>query len=244
MQTMIGVMGSVAGFTVHASEIAFELGQAIARQQCTLVTGACPGLPYDAVRGAKEAGGLTVGISPGHNYAEHTLKYISPTEGFDVIIYTGSGLMGREITGIRSCDIVVLVGGRSGTLGEFAIAYDEGKLIGVLTGTGGIADHIPALVEVIAKDTGAQIIYDDDPWLLISKLVEIYKSRFTNCQLEVALTEANNCRINASASAEELAHAITIMEQEIQTIQANISEQRQRLSVYRDLAVLGPVEKG
>src|SRR5438093_12370710 len=42
--------------------------------------------------------------------------------------------MGREITNIRSCDIVVIVGGRIGTLGEFAIAYDEGRLIGVLTG--------------------------------------------------------------------------------------------------------------
>src|SRR5207244_9938763 len=55
-------------------------------------------------------------------------------DGFDVLIYTGSGLMGREITNIRSCDIVVIVGGRIGTLGEFAIAYDEGRLIGVLTG--------------------------------------------------------------------------------------------------------------
>ena len=51
-----------------------------------------------------------------------------------MLIYTGSGLMGREITDIRSCDIVVIVGGRIGTLGEFAIAYDEGRLIGVLTG--------------------------------------------------------------------------------------------------------------
>ena len=42
--------------------------------------------------------------------------------------------MGREITNIRSCDIVVIVGGRIGTLGEFAIAYDEGRLIGILTG--------------------------------------------------------------------------------------------------------------
>src|SRR5437667_448881 len=55
-------------------------------------------------------------------------------DGFDVLIYTGSGLMGREITDIRTCDIVVIVGGRIGTLGEFAIAYDEGRLIGVLTG--------------------------------------------------------------------------------------------------------------
>ena len=95
------------------------------------------------MRGAKDAGGLTVGISPGHNFAEHTIKYTSPSEGFDVLIYTGSGLMGREITGVRSCNIVVLTGGRSGTLGEFSIAYDEGKLIGVLEGTGGLPTISP-----------------------------------------------------------------------------------------------------
>src|SRR5512147_2765876 len=132
MKTMIGVMGSVAGFNDQASDLSFRLGKAIAEHRCAIITGACPGLPHDAVLGARSAGGLTVGVSPGHNFAEHTIKYNSPWEGFDVIIYTGSGLMGREITGVRSCDIVVLVGGRSGTLGEFAIAYDEGKVIGVL----------------------------------------------------------------------------------------------------------------
>jgi predicted Rossmann-fold nucleotide-binding protein len=63
-------------------------------------------------------------------------------EGFDVLIYTGSGLMGREITNIRSGDMVVFAGGRSGTLGELAIAYDEGRLLGVLTGTGGITGMV------------------------------------------------------------------------------------------------------
>ena len=40
-------------------------------------------------------------------------------------VITGSGLMGRDITYIRSCDMVVIAGGRTDTLGELAIAYDE-----------------------------------------------------------------------------------------------------------------------
>jgi len=40
--------------------------------------------------------------------------------------------MGREVENIQTCDAVVIVGGRSGTLGEFAIAYDQAKIIGVL----------------------------------------------------------------------------------------------------------------
>jgi succinate dehydrogenase/fumarate reductase flavoprotein subunit len=42
--------------------------------------------------------------------------------------------MGRDITNIRSCDMVVIAGGPTGMLAELAIAYDEGRLIGVLTG--------------------------------------------------------------------------------------------------------------
>jgi hypothetical protein len=101
-----------------------------------------------------------------------------------VLICTGSGLMGREIENIRSSDIVVIAGGSSGTLGEFAIAYDEGRLIGVLTGTGGISDHIDPLVRIFNKPTGAHVLYDDDPVRLIERLLAFYHTehyRRPNC---------------------------------------------------------------
>ena len=101
-------------------------------------------------------------------------RYVSPTRGYDIIVYTGSGLMGREVENIRSCDAVVIVGGRSGTLGEFAIAYDEAKLIGVLEGTDGIADHIDELLEVINKETGATVIGHSDPVKLVELLEKAY----------------------------------------------------------------------
>jgi len=140
-----------------------ELGRQIAQHNCIIITGACPGLPHEAVLGAKEFGGLAIGISPGLALQEHIDRYHSPYEEYDALIFTGSGLMGREIEGIRSCDIVCIVGGRSGTLGEFAIAYDEGKLICVLNGTGGIAEHIDEIVAVINKHTDAEVMYDTDP---------------------------------------------------------------------------------
>jgi len=155
----------------------FRLGQEIARRRCVLITGACPGLPHEAVKGAKSEGGIVVGVSPALNFEEHAIKYRSPFTGYDAIIYTGSGLMGREIENIRSCDMVVLAGGRSGTLGEFAIAYDEAKVIGVLTGTGGIADKIETLVSFINKDTGAELVYSDDPVGLLDGLMAIYTRR-------------------------------------------------------------------
>jgi uncharacterized protein (TIGR00725 family) len=131
-------------------------------------------LPQAAVQGAKEAGGLVIGISPGLSLDEHVHKYGAPTEGFDVLIYTGSGLMGREVENIHSSDIIVIAGGRSGTLGEFAIAYDEGRLIGVLTGTGGVADAVEHLIELCRKDTGAVVLYDDEPERLVERLLTYY----------------------------------------------------------------------
>lgn len=171
----IGVMGSAGGkMSSKQTEIARSLGRAIAEHDCVIITGACPGLPFDAHQGAKEAGGLSVGVSPGLSLTEHVHRYRSPHEDFDVMVFTGSGLMGREIASIRSCDIVVIVGGRSGTLGEFSIAYDEGKLIGVLAGSGGIADALPEIVRVINKETGAHVIYDGDPKSLVDRLIEYY----------------------------------------------------------------------
>jgi uncharacterized protein (TIGR00725 family) len=177
MRLAIGVMGASGGnLTEDARQKAYRLGEAIAERDATLITGGCPGLPYEAVRGARAKNGLVVGISPGLSIDEHRGKYLSPVEGFDVLIYTGSGLMGREITNIRSCDIVVIVGGRTGTLGELAIAYDEGRLIGVLTGTGGITEIVEEIIRVSGKDTGACVVYDDDPVTLVDRLIDRYRT--------------------------------------------------------------------
>jgi hypothetical protein len=82
--------------------------------------------------------------------------------------------MGREVVNIRSSDIVIIIGGRSGTLGEFSIAYDEGKLIGALLGTNGITSEISNLVKLIKKKTGSKIIYDNDPDKLVNALLRYY----------------------------------------------------------------------
>ena len=143
---------------------------------CCLLTGACPGLPHAAALGARDVGGHIVGISPASGLKEHVETFGSPYKEYDELIFTGLGLMGREIVNIRSSDIVVVVGGRSGTLGEFAIAYEEGKLIGVLTGTGGITSVLPALEKSLGKTTGAKVIYTPNPENLVDQLLKHYLS--------------------------------------------------------------------
>ena len=173
MRIKIGVMGSAGGsLNNDIREKVYRLGKEIAKRGCVVVTGGCPGLPFDATKGAKEAGGMTVGISPGLDLEEHVNRYHSPVDFLDILIFTGSGLMGREVIAVRSCDILIIVGGRSGTLGEFSIAYDEGKVIGVLEGTGGITGEIRDIVRAIRKDTGSKIVFSSDPAALVEKLIE------------------------------------------------------------------------
>ncbi|OJU82040.1 MAG: hypothetical protein BGO10_04105 [Chlamydia sp. 32-24] len=182
MKLKIGVMGSASGpFPKTHKKIAFDLGCEIAQKDCVTITGACPGYPLEAARGAKSCGGLVVGVSPALCEKEHIEKYGSPTAYHDVLIYTGSGLMGREVINIRSSDIVVIIGGHSGTLGEFSIAYDEGNLIGVLTNTGGIAEEIEKIVKIVKKKTGSKVIYNSDPAILLNKLISYYKEQHYKC---------------------------------------------------------------
>ncbi len=174
----VGVMGSSGG--VIPPEILRKvhiLGREIGKRHYTLVTGACPGLPHEAAKGAKSAGGVVIGISPALNFQEHVEKYKSPVRGYDALVYTGSGLMGREIENIRTCDVVIFARGRSGTLGEFAIAYDESKVIGILQGTGGITDHLNTIVSIVRKGTGALLVASTDPTELLDRLEEIYQSK-------------------------------------------------------------------
>jgi uncharacterized protein (TIGR00725 family) len=177
MSLQIGVMGGAGGnIPPEYLKKATQLGEAVAEAGCVMITGACPGLPLAAARGAKSRGGTVVGVSPGLSLDEHAYKYASPTLAHDVLIFTGSGLMGREVINIRSSDIVIFIGGSTGTLGELAIAYDEGKLIGVVTGTGGISDMVDEILTACDKDTGARVLYDSDPRSLVDKLLGLYRT--------------------------------------------------------------------
>lgn len=182
VQIRIGVMGAASEPADRAvAALCRRLGRTVAERGACLLTGACPGLPHESVLGAKEVDGHVVGISPAATLREHVEAFGSPYREYDVLIFTGLGLMGRELINIRSSDIVVVIGGRSGTLGEFAIAYEEGKLIGVLTGTGGITEALHSIEASLRKETGAEVMYDDEPARLIDRLLGRYQSSSYGC---------------------------------------------------------------
>jgi uncharacterized protein (TIGR00725 family) len=175
MKIQIGVMGSAGGLiTKPELELARRMGERIAERGATIVTGACPGLPHAAVLGAHAKGGISLGVSPALSREEHVNIFHSPLQPYSTMVFTGSGLMGRETHNIHSSDFVLFVGGRSGTLGEFCIAYDEGKLIGVVTHSGGISDEFTGIANLVKKDTGAQILTDDAPEKLVDRCLDAY----------------------------------------------------------------------
>ncbi len=175
MKIQIGVMGSAGGIlTDHELDLARRVGRRIAQRGCTIVTGACPGLPHAAVLGAHEEGGSSLGVSPAYSREEHVNIFGSPLQPYTTIVFTGSGLMGRETHNIHSSDFVLYVGGRSGTLGEFCIAYDEGKLIGILRDSGGISNEFSRIAALVQKETGSSIIEHREPEKLVDACLDYY----------------------------------------------------------------------
>lgn len=168
-------MGSAQGPTIENQENikkAIQLGHHIAHADCILVNGACPGLPDEAAYGAHEAGGFTMGVSPAFSEKEHTNRYRSPIDYYDMILFTGLGLMERDIINIRSSDAIILLGGGVGTLNEFTVAYDEGKVVGVLEGSGGVSNHIEEILKICDRELSGSIVFDADPEKLLQKVLE------------------------------------------------------------------------
>ena len=102
-------------------KVAEEVGRLIASQGWILVCGGRTGVMEAACKGAKEHGGLTVGILPSSE-ARDANKYV------DVKIPTGLGYA-RNILVVRAADVVIAISGEYGTLSEIAFALDEEKLI-------------------------------------------------------------------------------------------------------------------
>lgn len=172
----IGVMGSASGPTLTRpgnAERCQEVGKWIARNDCIMINGACPGLPHEAAKGAKQEGGFVMGVSPAFSENEHVNEYRSPNECYDILLFTGLGFMERDIMNIRSSDGIIVLGGGIGTINEYTVAYEEGKAIGILLESGGISDYIQEMTEKADRKVTPNIVFDTDPKALVEKLIEV-----------------------------------------------------------------------
>jgi len=182
MRYQICVSGAASGDTVRSSHaLAFELGKAIAEEGKTLLTGATVGLPHYAASGfvsVPDSHGVSVGFSPASSFREHVATYRLPTKEFDYINFTGMEYVGRDVHLVRSCDGMVTVGGRMGSLHELSTALESRKVCGVLLGSGGLADYTPTLLDHIEAPGSREIIYDTNPKRLIKKVIEALDKKY------------------------------------------------------------------
>lgn len=138
----IGVMGSTADlkYSQKLEVLAEEIGFQIAKNDCSLIFGAekdYDSLSTAACRGAKKAGGLTLGITYGKK------QKVFDDACADMIVATGLERGGgREMVLVFSCDAIICLNGGSGTLTEMLIAYQTNIPIIVLEGTGGWSERL------------------------------------------------------------------------------------------------------
>jgi len=171
-QYKICVSGAAAGDTLRQdADLAYELGRQIALQGAILLTGATTGLPFFAAKGNFECGGMAIGFSPAATIKDHVNGYKLPVAYHDVIVYTGFDYTGRNLLLTRAADAVITIGGRMGSLNEFTIAFEDHKTLGIMAGSGGIADEIPHLLHTANKEIKSKIFYGTEPKILVEKVI-------------------------------------------------------------------------
>lgn len=117
METIIGVIGA-ANASEEEKRTSEKVGALIAGKKCFLLCGGMGGIMEAACRGAKSAGGTTIGILPGPESS-------SANRFIDIPIVTGMG-EARNVIVAKSSHSIIAVGGSFGTLSEISFALKSG----------------------------------------------------------------------------------------------------------------------
>ena len=113
----IGVIGG-GRCSTKVAQMAEDVGRELAKHGITLICGGLGGVMEAACRGARQAGGRTIGILPGNN-AEDANPYV------EIPIVTGMGEM-RNVIIVKSVQAVIAIDGEFGTLSEIGHALAKG----------------------------------------------------------------------------------------------------------------------
>jgi len=189
----IGIFGSAINESDKAVETAKELGRVLGNKNVVLITGACAGMPDIVAQEALKTGAEVWGFAPVSSEEELKELYVDNDfsvykrifyipqnfrelffieDGKEFIVQKPSLQKYRNVISTANCDGAIIVSGRWGTMNEFTNLHDMGKVIGVLTGTGGIADELPSLMKKINKPSKAKVIFNDNPEELVKQVIE------------------------------------------------------------------------
>ena len=156
---------SVIGFnsdhcTESAYNIAYKVGEEVALRGAILITGGLGGVMEAASKGAKDRGGLVVGIIP-QDDKHYANAYC------DIVISTGLGYSRNFITAY-SGDAIIVVGGGVGTSIEAEVAYQKGKPIMTIRGSGGTADKIAG--KYLDDRKLVMVMAEENPRIAVEKI--------------------------------------------------------------------------
>lgn len=134
----IGVIGQSGQLSEAVATLSEAVGKEIASRGAILLTGGTNGVMEAVSKGAREAGGIVVGILPG-DQVEAANDYVN------IPINTGLSYDYRSLILVHSSDAIIMIGGENGTLGELSIAYLNSKPIIVVEPSGGWAARVRSI---------------------------------------------------------------------------------------------------
>jgi uncharacterized protein (TIGR00725 family) len=186
MKYKVGIFGSAVQDDDSLRPKLHDLSEALCKQDITLITGASFGIPYIIAAECAKNGKEVVGYSPARDMKEQeefapgtdsslykTIQF-APKE-FDYPLQVR--MKYRNVISTAECDAGIIVSGRWGSMNEFTNLYDMGKVIGILTGTGGIADELPELLKKISKKSKAVVLFNNSPEELVQNVLNELSSK-------------------------------------------------------------------
>lgn len=160
-------------------KLAQDIGQYLAEKDITVVTGGCSGIPALCIESAHSTNAKTIGYFP-HNDQHEYFDRQHEENTHDIVYYSTahfiSGFTARSLEMIKNVDAAIVLNGRIGTMSEIGIAVEEGLPIGVITGTGGIADEVENILGISGKKySSKEIVIHSD----YKKVIDNLMSNFT-----------------------------------------------------------------
>ena len=188
----IGVYGSNVNEGEAASRLGEALGRALAERGCVVITGACSGMPYVVAREAAEQGAQVWGFTPELDLAGQQAAYpaddmtiytrlVYVPHGYRELFWTSelpaqldhaARLKYRNVVSTVNADAGIIISGSWGTLNEFTNLIYDGKPIGVLLGTGGLADELGDFYPRLRKRSGSFVLFEKSPEKLVDALLK------------------------------------------------------------------------
>jgi predicted Rossmann-fold nucleotide-binding protein len=196
MKYKIGIYGSKSAENEKAVQLARELGSILAQNEVIVITGGCSGIPYLVAHTAKQQGAEIWGFTPEHNEQEQQQAYPSddmtiydrlffiPAQ-FDQHFFLEQSLSSasdrstrlkyRNFLSTTHVHAGIILAGGWGTMNEFTNLLYDGKAIGVLTGTGGLADELPDWYLRLRKKSESLVYFRNSPMDLVLTLLQRLK---------------------------------------------------------------------